>query len=265
MLEIIGYLGALLMGISLGLVGGGGSIIALPILVYFFNVPPQLAVSYSLFIVGCTSFFASVSHIKQHHFSSSVAIKYGLSSVFAVAITRYIIMPIIPNTLFTFAGFTFNKSTALLVLFSVLMLVASFKMITVKNEVYKNNKAISNVHLIGSGFFVGVLTGLIGAGGGFLIVPSLINKAGLTIKKAIGTSLIIIGCNSLIGFAISISNPKIINWQLLLFFLTIAFVGTIVGAQISKNLSNQKLKPIFGWFVFFTALYIIFKETAFKF
>ncbi len=263
MFEIIGYLGALLMGLTLGLLGGGGSIIALPILVYFFNLPPQHAIHYSLLIVGLTSIFASYNHIKLKNFDSNIALKYGFPSVFAVAITRLIILPLIPNTILKVAGFTLSKNTALLLLFSILMLFAAFKMIIGKYEERKSNTLKSNFYLITNGLFVGFLTGLIGAGGGFLIVPSLINKAGLNIKKAIGTSLIIIGCNSLIGFIITINLYANNKWQILMFFLVIAFLGTIIGTQISKQITNQKLKPLFGWFIFFTAIYIIIKEINF--
>ncbi|MBC7722824.1 MAG: sulfite exporter TauE/SafE family protein [Pedobacter sp.] len=263
MFQIIGYLGALLMGLSLGLVGGGGSIIALPILVYLFHIHPELAIAYSLFIVGSTSVFASANHIKQNNFDVQVAVKFGVASIIAVAITRFFIMRNIPTVLFTIGNFKIEKSIALLLLFSILMLVASIKMILDKYKIINNHPTINTKILVLNGLGVGFLTGLIGAGGGFLIVPSLVNKAGLTMKKAIGTSLIIIGTNSLIGFAISLIHIAKINWYLLLSFLAVSFVGTIIGSHLSKKISNNKLKPIFGWFVLLTGLYIIIKELLF--
>ncbi|MBC7652784.1 MAG: sulfite exporter TauE/SafE family protein [Deinococcales bacterium] len=260
MLQIIGYLGALLMGLSLGLVGGGGSIIALPILVYLFHIQPEIAITYSLFIVGGTSVFASVNHIKQNNFDVQVALKFGIGSVISVAITRFFIMPNIPNILFTISNIVIKKQVILLLLFSALMLVASIKMIVNKTEVIKKITTIKTSSLLFTGLNVGFLTGLIGAGGGFLIVPALISKANLTMKKAIGTSLIIIGINSLIGFTISLVHIKNINWNLLFSILVISFIGTIIGAQLSKKIPNNKLKPLFGWFVLLTGIYIIIKE-----
>ncbi len=264
MLQIIGYLGALLMGISLGLVGGGGSIIALPILVYLFHIQPEIAIAYSLFIVGSTSVFASINHIKQNNLDVQVALKFGISSVIAVVFTRFLIMPNIPNTLFTIGNIVIKKQVVLLLLFSTLMLIASIKMIINRQEIIKEITTTNTGSLLFTGVNVGILTGLIGAGGGFLIVPALTNKAGLTIKKAIGTSLIIIGINSLIGFTISLVHIININWYLLLSILAVSFIGTIIGAQLSKQIPNNKLKPLFGWFVLVTGIYIIIKEIFLK-
>ena len=261
MAELVGYLGALLMGLSLGMVGGGGSIIALPILLYLFHIHPELAIVYSLFIVGSTSVFASANHIKQKNFDVKVAIKFGLASVIAVAFMRFLVMPNIPATIITIGNIVIKKSIVLLMIFSVLMLIVSIKMITGHQSNIVQNSHSSN--LVFNGISVGILTGLIGAGGGFLIVPSLVNKAGLTMKKAIGTSLIIIGINSLIGFVISLIHHPKIDWFLLITFLAVSFAGTVIGTQLSKKIPGEKLKPIFGWFVLLTGIYIIIKELFF--
>jgi uncharacterized protein len=258
-MEIFGYVGALLMGISLGLIGGGGSIIALPILVYLFHINPDLAVVYSLFIVGGTALFAFANHVRAGNFEPKVALRFGAASVLSVVVSRYYIVPNIPIILATINGFEIKKSLILLLLFAVLMLFAATKMIFAQN-IENTNQAVSSQKLIVSGFSIGFLTGLIGAGGGFLIVPTLVYYANLPMKKAIGTSLLIIGINALIGFAISTLQNPTFDWSLLISFLSIAFIGTFAGAQLSKKVSNQALKPVFGGFVLVMGIYIIIKE-----
>lgn len=263
MFQIFGYAGALLMGLSLGLLGGGGSIIALPILVYLFFVSPDLAITYSLFIVGATSVFASVNHIKQKNFDLGIAIRFGIPSLAAVAIARSLIIPNVPKVLFHVGNIDIKKPIVLLLLFSILMLIVSIKMIMGKQNNLEKEGLDSTLNLTKNGLGVGFLTGIVGAGGGFLVVPALVNNAGATMKKAIGTSLIIIGINSLIGFAISAIHIAKVDWILLLSFLAVSFVGTFAGTQLSKQISNEKMKPIFGWFVLITGIYIIVKELFF--
>jgi uncharacterized membrane protein YfcA len=263
MLYLLGYFGILLMGITLGIIGGGGSIIALPILVYLFKIPADEAIVYSLFIIGCTSIFASINNIKQKNFDIVTACKFGAASVLMVAATRSFLVPSIPTILFTFNKINIYKSAVLLLLFAILMLVASLKMIDNNTATNANTKP-NSLLLIIRGAAIGVLTGLIGAGGGFLIVPTLIYHANLTVKKAIGTSLLIIGANSLIGFGISTIHTPVHNWQQLSTFISIAITGAVIGMAVSKKISNQKLKIIFGWFVLVTGLYIIVKELFFN-
>jgi uncharacterized protein len=258
---IIGYLGALFMGIILGLIGGGGSIIALPILVYLFHINPDLAVVYSLFIVGNTALFASANHVRAGNFEPKVALQFGAASVLSVIVSRYWIVPNIPAVLFEINGFEVKKSVVLLLLFAFLMLFAAVKMIFTQNIEHKS-AAVSPQKLVFTGLGIGLLTGLIGAGGGFLIVPTLVHYANLTMKKAIGTSLLIIGVNATIGFAASALQTANFDWQLLFSFLAIAFIGSFLGAQLSKKISNQALKPAFGWFVLVMGVYIIIKETV---
>ena len=263
MLYLLGYFGILLMGITLGIIGGGGSIIALPIMVYLFKIPADEAIVYSLCIIGCTSIFASFSNIRQKNFDAVIACKFGAASVLMVAVTRSLIVPNIPTVLFTVNNLTIYKSAALLLLFAILMLVAALKMISTQtNSPAKNTP--NGFFLIFRGAAIGVLTGLIGAGGGFLIVPTLIYHANLHVKKAIGTSLLIIGANSLIGFGVSTIHAPVHHWQQLCIFISIAIVGALVGIALSKKMSNQKLKIAFGWFVLITGIYIIIKELFFN-
>ena len=258
---VLGYIGALIMGLSLGLIGGGGSILTVPILVKLFEVPSVLSTSYSLFVVGLTSLVGSFSHIKMGNVNWRTALVFGAPSIVTVLLTRKYVMPAIPNSLFTIGGFEVTKAIAVLILFAILMVAASYSMIKPSKvkESDKTEVAHFNYPLIlGEGLLVGFVTGLVGAGGGFLIIPVLVLMAKLTMKEAVGTSLIIIASKSLIGFlGGDLSNGSTIDWQLLLTFSAIAVVGILVGSSMSKKIPGSKLKPAFGWMVLILGIYMI--------
>lgn len=262
-LEIVGYIGAIIMGLSLGLIGGGGSILTVPILVYLFSLDAVLATAYSLFIVGLTSLIGSFSHMKMGNIHWKTALVFGIPSIISVFLTRAYLVPAIPETLFSIGGLEITKSIGLLLLFAVIMLLASYSMIKKQNlKATPNGEVLYNYPLILiEGLVVGVVTGLVGAGGGFLIIPALVILAKLPMKQAVGTSLIIIAAKSLIGFTGDLKGDEIINWNFLLLFSAIAIVGILAGSMFSKKVSNEKLKPIFGWFILVMGIYIIIKET----
>ena len=252
------------MGVSLGLFGGGGSIIALPMLVYLFHIDPDVAIVYSLLMVGSTSFFAATNHLKSGNVVSRVALQFGVASVLMVAATRYFITPALPAVFGIIAGVTIHKSVVLLLLFGTVMLLAARSMLKTAATATFDSAPASALSLAVCGTGVGLLTGLLGAGGGFLIVPTLVHFAHLDIKKAIGTSLVIIGSNALIGFFVSVwQKPQAIDWAFLGVFLALAFVGTWLGAQLSQRINSAALKPAFGWFVLVMGAYIIAKELFF--
>ena len=265
-LEILGYIGAVVMGLSLGLIGGGGSILTVPILVYLFSIDAVLATAYSLFIVGFTSLIGSISHIKMGNIHWRTAIIFGIPSILSVYSTRAWLVPAIPDTLFNIGNLEITKSLGLLLLFAIIMLLASYSMIKKsKNKNKDIHEVTYNYPLILiEGIVVGIITGLVGAGGGFLIIPALVLLAGLPMKQAVGTSLIIIAAKSLIGFTGDLKGDETINWQFLLLFSAIAILGIITGSIFSKKVSNEKLKPAFGWFVLIMGLYIIIRETVYS-
>ncbi len=267
MLEIIGYIAAIGMGLSLGLIGGGGSILTVPILVYLFHIDPVLATAYSLFIVGATSLFGSFSHIKLGNIHWRTAFVFGIPSIISVFLTRMYLVPAIPNPIFTVAGHEVSKATGLLVLFAVIMLAASYSMIRKQKKAAEADidEVKYNYPLIlAEGAIVGVVTGLVGAGGGFLIIPALVLLAKLPMKKAVGTSLMIIAAKSLIGFMGDLRGDDVIDWKFMLIFTAIAVVGIFTGSYLSSKISNDKLKPVFGWFVLVMGIYILLKETVLK-
>lgn len=261
-MEIIGYIGAILIGLSLGLIGGGGSILTLPILVYLFKLDPVLSTAYSLFIVGLTSLVGSISHMRMGNIDFRTAVVFGLPSILSVYLTRLYLVPAIPDHLFTLWGFEITKPLGLLLLFAIIMLMASYSMIRKTKSDLSRSKKGYKYHLIFlEGIVVGILTGLVGAGGGFMIIPALVLFAGLEMKKAVGTSLIIIATKALIGFTGDLQGSMEIDWSFLLIFSAIAVLGIILGSLLSKRISNEKLKPAFGWFVLVMGIYIIIRET----
>lgn len=267
-MEIIGYIGAILMGLSLGLIGGGGSILSVPILVYLFGVEPVLATAYSLFIVGLTSLVGSGSHIRLGNIHWRTALVFGIPSILAVFSTRAWLVPAIPDVLFTTGGVEVSKAVGTLVLFALLMVAAAYSMI---RKPKKNHGADLSTPqdvefnyplILAEGLIVGLVTGLVGAGGGFLIIPALVLLAKLPMKQAVGTSLMIIAAKSLIGFTGDLGHGEAIEWPFLALFSAIAIVGILIGSQLSKRISNEKLKPAFGWFVLLMGIYIIGRELS---
>jgi len=262
-LEILAYISAVFVGIVLGLLGGGGSILTVPILVYLMAIPAYEATSYSLFVVGTTSLVGSLNYMRQKLVNYKAALMFSIPSFVGVLLTRKILLPSLPDTLVIIGSFTLSKNLTIMVLFSILMILASYSMIKKNNDEKKPNPE-NNFYLITKFFFVGVFLGLVGAGGGFLIIPSLIFFAKLDMKTAVGTSLLIIAANTLIGFLGDLTTSVELNWNILILFTILALIGIFIGIFISKFIDGKKLKPIFGWFVLTMGIYIISKELIFK-
>lgn len=262
-MEYIGYLASIIIGISLGLIGGGGSILTVPILVYLFQINPENATSYSLFIVGATAMVGAYRHYKLGNLKIKSALYFAFPSVISLLLVRKLLVPKIPAILFNIQGFEVSKNFLIMVVFALLMIAASASMIRkIKTKSIANTVNYSRLAMVG--FLVGLVTGFLGAGGGFLIIPALIFFADLPMKQAVGTSLFIIFINSLIGFTGDMINGVAVNYKLLLTITSIAIVGMLIGTQLSKKIDGAKLKPAFGWFVLVMGCYIITKEIFFK-
>lgn len=260
--EFLGYFSALIIGLVLGLIGGGGSILTVPVLVYLLGINPVIATAYSLFIVGTTSAFGTIFNYKKGLVEIKTGIKFAIPSLIAIYLTRKFLVHLLPEKLFSIGDFTITKEFFLMTLFAIVMMLASFSMIydkKIKTEtVAKPNFAITFVQM----FIVGIIIGLIGAGGGFLFIPALIYIAKLPIKKAVGTSIFIIAINSLIGFSGDICNINP-DWGFLLIFTLISIFGIFVGIYVNKFINEKSLKKSFGWFVLFMSLFILAKEIFF--
>lgn len=264
-MEIIGYLASVLIGVALGLIGGGGSILTVPVLVYLFTIDAVLATSYSLFIVGITSVAGSYSYFTKGLVNVKTALVFGIPSIVAVFITRAYLVPAIPAVVMEIGGFVVTKSIFLMLLFAVLMIAASYSMIKKdKAKPQESKEQKFNYPLIlAEGALVGILTGMVGAGGGFLIIPALVILSKLPMKEAVGTSLVIIAAKSLIGF-LGEGSETAIDWYFLFKISAFAISGIFIGSAISKKVDGAKLKPAFGWFVLVMGVYILVKETILK-
>jgi uncharacterized membrane protein YfcA len=255
----MGYIAALFIGISLGLIGGGGSILTVPVFVYLFGVSPVLATSYSLFVVGSTSLIGSINSYRKGLVDLRVVLLFGITSIATVFIIRKLVIPVIPEII-KVGTYSFHFSVITMILFAVLMILAAVSMIksrVIMHQISPIKKSTGLLLLYG--IVIGLVTGFLGAGGGFLLIPVLALLVHLPMKKSIGTSLLIIALNSLIGFAGDVGHFQI-NWTLLLVVSAIAIGGILIGGLISKKIAGEKLKKGFGVFVLLMGIYILIRE-----
>ncbi|MBL4708211.1 MAG: sulfite exporter TauE/SafE family protein [Flavobacteriales bacterium] len=259
--DLLGYVGALLIGLVLGLIGGGGSILTVPILVYLLLVNPVLATAYSLFVVGVTAAVGTLRNIPKKIIDWRTAIVFSIPAFIAVYIARKFIVPGIPEELFYVGETVITKDLAIMVFFAVVMLLASISMIRKKKErkVAEGDQKFNYPIIILEGMGVGMVTGIVGAGGGFLIIPALVILANLPMKKAVATSLLIIAVKSLIGFIGDVENLTI-DWRFLLSFTGLSVIGIFMGIYLNQFIDGKKLKKAFGWFVLVMGIYILYKE-----
>jgi len=329
---IAGFIAAILIGFTLGLIGGGGSILTVPVLVYLVHIDPVLATAYSLFVVGISSSVGALNYMKKGLLSYKTAIIFAVPSFIAVFLTRKFLVPAIPEELFsigtldittevffilllifvmlavsllslnrifhgskkhikafllvtpaaimvfvirqflipripenliTIDNFTLTRDMGIMLFFALIMFLSAFSMIRSDKANYEKEEHKGIMYnypmIVVEGTTIGTITGIVGAGGGFLIIPALVLLAGLPMKLAIGTSLLIIAVKSLVGFLGDVSNQAI-DWVFLLSFTGMATIGIFFGTFSAKYLDNNRLKKAFGWFVLIMAVYIIIKE-----
>lgn len=264
-MEILGFISALLIGLSLRLTGSGGSILTVPILVYLIGLNPVLATSYSLFVVGLTSLVGGYKFYRQGLVNFRTALIFGLPSLITVFLTRRFLIPALPEIIFRVGELAVTKDLLLMILFGILMILASYSMITKKCcqdwKINQGNK-INYWLVVVEAITVGLISGLVGAGGGFLIIPVLVIFIRLDMKMAVGTSLFIIAVNSLFGFVGDMLNYQV-NWVFLLIFSGLSVVGIFIGSAFADKIDNQRLKRGFGWFVLAMGVFILLNEIWF--
>jgi len=262
LLDIAGYAGAVLIGVVLGLIGGGGSILTVPIMVYLLKVEPVIATAYSLFVVGSAALVGAVRNAQKGMVDFRTGIVFAVPAFISVFLTRKFLVPAIPDPIFSSGDFVLSKDMGIMVFFALIMLLASISMIRGrKSKGEENEEQVSYNYpmIILEGAVIGVVTGLIGAGGGFLIIPALVLFAKLPMKRAVATSLMIIAIKSLIGFLGDVSEVEI-DWPFLLVFSGLAVGGIFIGLFFNKKVDGKSLKKLFGWFVLAMGVYIVLTE-----
>lgn len=240
---------SLFIGLSLGLLGGGGSILTVPILVYVLEVPAKQAIATSFMVVGLTSFFAMLQHARK----GTVRWRTGLTFGGAAMTLAYVsgrVAKFLPGKL-------------LLVLFAIVMVVTSITLLKGRKGLEECSKEERHqppvLRVLLQGAAVGAVTGLIGAGGGFLIVPALVLLTGLTMHEAIATSLLIISLNSLTGFAGYLTHVSV-PWKLASVVSSAAVVGSFGGSALAHRISAERLRKAFAVFILLMAAFMLYRE-----
>ena len=263
--HFLGYISAVIIGVSLGLIGGGGSILAVPALAYLFSIDEKTATAYSLFIVG---FSALIGGVKQHikgFVDWRTVFVFGIPAIIGVTIVRSYIVPALPDILFTINEFDFTRRMGMFGLFALLMFPAGISMFRSKKYKTKKDEVSYNYPLIIlEGIIIGAVTGFIGAGGGFLIIPALVILANVEIKRAIGTSLIIIAIKSLLGFFLGDAITLSVDWNFVLIFTSLSLLGIFIGSFLANFINGQRLKKGFAVFIFIMAVFIFYMEFLFQ-
>ena len=261
MKELETFIASLGIGLSLGLIGAGGSILTIPVFVYILKKDPVSSSVYSMFVVGISSMAGSIQSIFNKLVDFKAVVTFGIPSVLGVFIARKTIFPVIPDELFSVGSFTLSKSMLLMLCLSSLMFLAARRMLkpAEKRDAIELRDAQVTLALLLRGLVVAMVTGLLGIGGGFLIVPALYLLVNLPVKKAIGTALLIIAINSLFGFLNSYTSMEI-DWLLLIKFSMGAVVGIIIGTKLSRKIPVNYLKKTFGWVILSMSFYIVYKQ-----
>jgi len=267
-IEALGFPAMVLMGVVLGTIGAGGSILVVPILVYLFGVSPSMATGYSLAIVGTTALDGAVEYLRRGQSDPRMALVFGLPAIVAVYLTRRFFFPAIPDPVIETASFVLSKDAGVMILFAAFMLAAAASMMRSGNEPVDEGsppRATLNYPLIVVvGFAVGVFTGMVGAGGGFMILPVLVLLGGLPMKVAIGTDLLIIAAKSLLGFVGEMQAVEGIDYGFVGLITLLPLAGMVVGTLLNKRLPAPLLRTAFGWFVLVMGSYIVVREVFFN-
>ncbi len=262
-IHILGYVGAVVTGLVLGLLGGGGALLSIPVLVYFFQIPASIATGYSLFLVGVTASGGAIQNIRNKMINYRVALYYGLPSTVTVYLVRRFLIPSLPDTILSLGSFTLDKNHLILFILVAVMLIAAYKMITAVHTPLvdePSNKGTEIIKLVAYAVVIGSFLGLVGAGGGFLMIPALVLFAHLPMRKAVATSLLIVAANSFIGFIGDLQSSMVMDWTFLLVFAGFSLLGIFTGTYLHHYINGDKMKKPFGWFILAVAIMMIVRE-----
>lgn len=261
---LLGYPALVLLGVVLGLIGAGGSILVVPILVYLFGVAPTTATGYSLLIVGVTALSGAVTYLRRGDSDPKMAGLFGAPAIVGVYVTRRWLFPAVPDPIAVAGLPPVAKDTAVMVLFAAFMLAAAASMMRRRPPAQPTDEPAPIARRVGLilplGFTVGVFTGIVGAGGGFMILPVLVLLGGLPMKVAIGTDLIVIAAKSLIGFVGEVQVAGVQDARFLATLLVLPVLGMVIGARLNRRVPAAVLQTAFGWFILVMGSYIVIKE-----
>ena len=243
---VIGLVLSAAIGLSLGLIGGGGSILTVPILVYFLGVSPHHAVGMSLAVVGATSLLGAWLHHRKENVDLRTGLLFGAAGIVGAVLGSPLTKLVSPGSL--------------LLIFGVLMLIVAASMLWRRNRrADESGHTPHSAQGLAAGFGVGILTGFLGVGGGFLIVPAMVYFGGLSIKKAIGTSLLVIFLNCVAGLAGHVSQD-IFDWSLTGLVMALAVGGAVAGTVLSHRLAADRLQRVFAVLVLGVGGFLIVKN-----
>lgn len=243
---ILGYIFATLIGLSLGLMGGGGSILTVPVLVYILDYGPKESIALSLAIVAIAALAGSVTHFKEKNINIKVAMVFGPIAMIGTYLGAKLSV--------------FLSGTTQLIIFAIVMIIASVFMFKGKKETeVKSDHKLNYTLIIIEGLLVGILTGVVGVGGGFMIVPALVLLANIPMKQAVGTSLLIIALKSFSGF-IGYLDIVTVDWAFLAKFSIFTILGIIVGTYLVRFIPANKLKKGFAIFLIVMGIFILYKN-----
>lgn len=261
--QLAGFTGALLTGLILGLLGGGGALLSIPVLVYLFHLDASVATGYSLFLVAVTASIGAVQNIRKKMVDYQAVLYYGIPSVISVYCMRRFVMPNLPDVILNIGNYAVGKNHFILFILSIVMFGAGYKMFTAKDSPQENEVPHPNqyIKLMLLAMMIGSFLGLVGAGGGFLMIPALVYFANLPMKRAVSTSLVLVAVNSFIGFLGDVHSNQNMDWKFLMLFSAFSVVGVFVGFYLQSKIDGQRLKKYFGGFMMLMAVFIVMKET----
>lgn len=258
-MEIVGYIASILMGLSLGVVGGGGSILTVPILMYFFGQEVLVATTGSLFVVGTAALFGAVMSYRRGLVDIKTGASFALPGAVGILMTRKLILPSLPEVIFSFSGWELSKSALILFSFVFLMMYAARSMLRSGAPTAPRTSEPQRAEIAFKGFLVGGATAFVGAGGGFLIVPALVLLLKMPMGSAVGTSLAIVSINALFGFAIS-ADDHALEWPVLMIVVLLSLLGLVVGRRIATGIPERSLKRGFAYFIIFIGSFIFIDQ-----
>lgn len=257
---VAGLIISLIIGLVLGLVGGGGSILTVPLVHYFFGESMLSATTYSLFVVAVASGIGSIQRIKQGEIDFKLGILFVIPSMLVAFSIRRFLLPLLPEQI-QIRTFEISQDHVITFALLIVLFYTAIKSLVGRNKLTTKPVGITSVMIFGA--FTGFLSGIIGAGGGFIIVPILV-RMGLEIKKAISTSLFIISIQSFIALSGDMLNPAIknaggINWELLLLITIITIAGVFIGTYLHRFFSGDYLRKLFSYILLAVSIGIIIK------